>query len=180
VVDAQRGWIVTAGYCLQVFGTDSAQRISVRLWDGVDVSVQESKFVNNKLLALLHIDAPSLRQLDLSSHPLRAGDTVTELAFDLGYDPTTKKAASGQLRIALGRIVEVGRMSFIGDVPSQQRVGTGVRVILPQGGERAHGSAGAPLLDSEGNVACMTYQGGKGEDQCVAAEEIRVALKAIA
>jgi hypothetical protein len=176
VIDAQRGWIVTAGYCLRGLGTgDMPQHVAVQLWDGVSASVRDAKFSDRDLLAFVRVDAPSLHQLILSSNALRAGDTVTKLAFDLGVE-----APARQLRVALGRIIEVGAMSFFG-TGSSQLSGTGLRVTLPSEDDKARGTAGAPLLDSEGNVACMTYQGDQNRmEQCVAAEEIRDALKTIA
>jgi len=175
VIDAQRGWIVTAGSCL--WGStalDRARQLTVQLWDGTLADVREARFTDRNLLAFVRIDARPLRQLEVSLNPLRPGDTVTQLAFDLGL----KKESSTQLRVTLGRITEVGPMGFIG-ARSTQLSGMGLRVTLPS--ENAQGAAGAPLLDSEGNVACMTYQGDQNRmEECVAAEEIRDALKVIA
>ena len=57
-------------------------------------------------------------------------------------------------------------------------LGEGFTVRLPPEDERTLGTGGAPLLDGEGNVACMTYQGDQqGNEQCLAADEIRAALR---
>jgi hypothetical protein len=42
------------------------------------------------------------------------------------------------------------------------------------------GSGGGPLLDAEGNVACMTFQGDQtGNEECLAASVIRANLASI-
>jgi hypothetical protein len=173
VVDALRGWIVTAGYCLHGSDEGTPQQSTVHLWNGIGARIRDSKLSDHNLLAFVRVDPTSLGQLNLSSIDFRTGDNVTKLAFDLG-----SKEPSDQLRVALGRITEVGPMKFAG-AGAGGLSGKGIRVVLPSGNEGAQGTAGAPLFDSEGNVACMTYQGDDRTEQCVAAEEIREALKAI-
>lgn len=172
VVDGKRGWILTAAYCLRRPGGDTTRQIRVQLWDGTRTNVRELKFTERNLLAFARIDAKPVQQLVLSSNLLRVGDSVTQLAFDFQTREPTY-----QLRVGLGRIIEAGPMLFIGATSSQPSA-AGFKVALPS--ESTGGKAGAPLLDSEGNVACMTYQGGRnGWEQCIAAEEIRDALKVI-
>jgi S1-C subfamily serine protease len=174
ITDAQRGWIATPGYCLDAT-TSKASEISVQLSDGSLAMVSELQFTDNKLVAFLRIDAPSLRQLDLSTHSFRVGDTVTKLAFDL----QPSKSTTHPLRVAVGRIAGVGRMEFVSNRPGEI-LGEGFTVTLPPEEARTRGSAGAPLLDGEGNVACMTYQGDQqSNEQCLAADEIRAALRSL-
>jgi Trypsin-like peptidase domain/Ankyrin repeat len=175
VIDAQRGWIVTAGYCLlEPADKDKVKQTTAQLWDGTRTAVREIRATDRHLLAFLRIDASSLWQLEVSAHPPRPGDIVTLLAFDLSI-----KEPSSPLRVALGRILEVGPMMFVDRAGSPKWSGIGLKWTQPS---NVPGDAGAPLFDSEGNVACVTYQFCKlnMEAECVAAEELRNALKAIA
>ena len=176
VVDAQRGWILTTAYCLEqgLLPKNRTRDIVVQLWDGTRRSVVESRPTSNNLLAFVRMGGTPLRQLEVSANQFRAGETVTKLAFDLSTKDPTR-----QLRVQLGRVIAIGQINFGGGTGAPQASGTGLTVMLPED-EKVLGTAGAPLLDREGNVACMTYQGDQnGMEQCVAANEIREALKAI-
>jgi hypothetical protein len=174
VIDAQRGWIVTAGYCLlDPPDKDIAKKTIVQLWDGTRTAVHEIRATDRHLLAFLRIDASSLWQLEVSAHPPHPGDIVTLLSFDLSI-----KEPSSPLRVVLGRILEVGPRMFVDRAGSPKWSGIGLKW---RQSSDVPGNAGAPLFDSEGNVACVTYQFGmNNEAECVAAEELRNALKAIA
>jgi hypothetical protein len=180
VADAAKGWIVTASYCLASRpGDGGAPRVSVQGADGTPLRVVTTKVSANRLIALVQVEAPGLPELGLAGGPVAIGDSLLQIAYDL----LAPKTAGGALSVVLGRVVRIGPIDFYDAAGSAPVKGTGITAHLRTPSTLA-GTGGGPLLDREGNVACMTYQAGRAPggseqiEQCVPASAVRLALDA--
>ena len=161
-------WIATAAYCLSNEFSHDAKQVTVEFWDGTATSSKEIKSSLTSPVSLIKID-PALQPIELSSKVFHVGDSVTQMAINLVGDA---KTPAGQLQVVFGRIVKIGNVSF--SVANGSPItDTAFSVTLPS---RGGGTGGAPLLDAEGNVACMTYQGDNQTEQCVPVDAIRKSL----
>ena len=171
VADAASGWIVTPGYCLEALR--KGKTLSVQSADGAPLAVKTTRLSADGLVALINVESRSLSELPLAAHPAEAGEIVMRLAFDL----TSPVRGVGNARVAIGRVVKVEatQLSVAG---GGQILAPAVHVATPEG-DVAAGSAGGPILDREGRVACMVYQGdSKGYNHCLPASVISQALAA--
>jgi hypothetical protein len=167
IVDSNRGWIVTAGYCV---GNTRPEDFSIRLNDGTAASVSRIVLSHDKLLAFLKIEG-ARTEFKLRSSPLLQGDTLSQVQYDFHV---------GSLVVNIGPILQSGLMMFVEKGNAIQAVGL---IVSLHGEPNAQlGAAGSPLLDSEGNAACMTYQSAstnRSDEQCVASSVIAEAMKTL-
>jgi hypothetical protein len=180
VADAARGWIVTASYCLASRpGDGGASRVTVQGADGTPLRVVTTRVSANRLVALVQVESPGLPELSLAGGPVATGDSVLQIAYDL----LAPKPAAGALSVVLGRVVSIGPVDFHDAAASAPVKATGITARLQTPSTLA-GTGGGPLLDREGNVACMTYQAARAPggpeqiEQCVPAIAVRLALDA--
>lgn len=164
VVDRKGGWIVTPKYCVE---RSEARELTLSFEDGRTARVREIRFGDEGLIALLKSSIPPPPALELGRRPLPAGSSVSQLAFDL----TSPQDGPRGIRVVLGTVVAAGRLEFSGFGAETVRA-EGLKVKLEADEMLLQGSAGGPLLDSEGKVACMTFQGVRGDEQCIAASVI--------
>jgi len=165
VVDSARGWIVTAGYCVE---NSRPEDFSVRLRDGRTTSVSRIVLNNDKLLAFLKIEGAQT-EFKLRLSPLLQGDTLSQVEWDFRIN---------SLLVNVGPILQSGLMIF--NAKGNAIQAAGLIVTLPGEPNTQLGAAGSPLLDSEGNAACMTYQSAstnRSDEQCVASSVIADAMK---
>jgi hypothetical protein len=164
VVEGTPARIVTPGYCLE---SAAGKPITARSADETTLTVKSTRVSDDRLVGFLDAGAHGLPALKLSQRRIARGETVLQLAFDL-------MQKGSELKVNLGRVASV--------VPARFSVASGdpvaaeaLRVEL----ESPPGSGGGPLLDNEGNVACMTFQGRPGLEECLPAAHIRGALQAV-
>jgi len=170
VVDGNRGWIATPRYCIQ---DGDASSLSIQFEDSSPVPVRSVVLSQDGHIALLKTDKVGVPEIRLSKLTLNSGSTVTQLAVDLARD---------QMSVSFGRVVEVGPMefaTFIGGQSGKARA-PGLKVKLSAEGDAPAGAGGSPLLDSEGNAACMTFQGTADRlEQCISVAAISEAIKSL-
>ena len=168
VVDGRRGWVAAPRYCLHE-GEGAASRASIEFSDGSKTPVARMAESQNGLLAFLNVGKQGLPDLSLSSVQPHIGGTIIQIGFDIAMD---------RLRVVLGRVIEVGPMTFRGAGGQTRTDAPGLRVALSADERSMAGTGGAPLFDNEGNVACMTFQSDRNRnEECLAAEAIAIAMK---
>jgi hypothetical protein len=168
VVDGARGLIATPGYCAAGLGGNKKD-MKVEFSDSTTVSPIKTSVTKDGLLAFWETGKRGLYAIPLSRTRQPVGGTVIQLGFDLGVQ---------KLRVALSRVTGSSQMPFStgGDFSGTVQA-FGLLVARDPNVPELIGSAGAPLLDSAGDVACMTYQNdGKGSEQCLSAEVLAKAL----
>lgn len=170
VIDGTHGWIVTPQYC---FGNQpQGSLFAVQFKDGTKVEIKDRKRSLDGLLSFLKVGDGALPALNLSKKLITFGSAVSQIAFNLGA------ASNKELGVVLGTVVESGDMSFPSFGRTEKAVtANGLKVKLAAEERALQGTGGGPLLDSEGNVACMTFMGdGLGNEQCVSASVISAAF----
>ncbi len=178
VVDGKRGWIVTANYCVN---QSIGGAISVQFGENPPMPISKQQTGLQGLLAFLKIDADSLPALKLSDKQFIAGSSISKTAFNLGASLKDRN----KLRVVIGKVIEAGEMKFPGPEGAGIKVdGLNVLIDSPaKSQDRIHGSGGGPLLDSEGNVACMTFSSTFGtekkQEQCISARSISKAFRTV-
>jgi hypothetical protein len=164
VVEGTPALIATPAYCVQAAGRN---RITVRGAGGGELPVRSTRMSPDGLVALIDVGAHPLPPLRLSRRQIVRGDDLLQLAFDL-------MEKESELKVNLGDVTAVVQTTFFGADQEKKVPVTAYRVAL----DSPRGSAGGPLLDSEGNVACMTFQGTAGGrvEECLPASYIQAAL----
>jgi hypothetical protein len=177
VVAGKKGWMVSPAYCFDLDRNLALDKgLQVQLINGTSVKPTQIEFRIDGLLAFLKMETRVLPELTLSTKKKLPGENVTQLAFDLSL----KKSGSILPTVVLGKVVESGQMSFIGSANNKEVKAMALVVELDVGEKALGGTAGGPLLDGEGNVACMTFQGtSQGLEQCLDANEILKAMETL-
>lgn len=175
IVDGNNGWVATAAYCLSRFNPGDLQEVEIQLWNGTRLKVKEFTIATNYPVAFVHVDTIPFQSMELSANQLAVGDAITQIGFT--YE--TGVTARPTLRAIVGQVIKTGSMKFIGG-GAKEFTAPGLQVTfgsISKEHRQASGTAGAPLLDREGKVACLTYQGDAERDQCLAADAIRAAMQ---
>src|SRR5262249_52788694 len=159
----------TAGYCTEMH---KGANFTVKLRDGTLLAVDRIVLSQNHLLAFLKVQTVPV-ELKLRSSVLQPGDTVSQVKYDL---------QTSLLFATVGHVVKSGPLSFgaFGTHGSPELQAQALIVAGLGTFETQAGAAGSPLLDAEGNVACMTYQTVAStlpEEQCLASPVIAEAMK---
>jgi hypothetical protein len=170
IVDGSRGRIATPSYCVQDLKTTP---LTIQFNDGSRTPVQDAVFSRDGLIAMLNTGKLGLPSIQLSQARLSSGSTVTQLAVDLVRD---------EFGIIFGQVIEAGEMSFqFPGSSATEASANGLKVKLAMDGRARAGTAGGPLLDNEGNAACMTYLSAVASqvEQCLAADVIAKAMQEV-
>ncbi|MBY0483846.1 hypothetical protein [Nitrosomonas sp.] len=178
VIGGKQGWVVIPRYCID--RTKSTKSLmSIQFGDGKKAQVTSRRNSPEGLLVFLKLDAESPTFLHLSRKQLPVGSAVSHISYHLNSLNTNDRSL---LSIVLGVVVESGKMSFLDVVSRDKDISAyGLKVKLNiNNQDYLLGTGGGPLLDDEGNVACMTFmRDAKGNEQCVSAEVISTALSSL-
>ena len=166
VANADKGVILTTRYCLDELGE---QALAVRTLQGQTFPATPLRGKTEPGVGVLRI-SEHLPALAIASTPLAIGERVVAL----GEAPLHTGGLVGEVR-------RIQRLSLTEHdwrpIPSTAK--DQFIVLEAIKGSAYEGTAGGPILDSKGEVVCMTHSIKNTSEWCVSAQALTRALKAL-
>jgi len=167
VADADRGLVLTTDYRLEAL---RGQALEVQVEKGPRLKVLSHALPPRPLGAAVLRISERLPTLALAAKPPALGERL----IALGDMPARAGKLVGVVGVVHG-IDEKEAQTPSGRPPSEGRF---VRVEFADRASVVLGTAGGPILDANGNVACMIHHGIGKVDSCLSAQSMAQALEA--